>query len=320
MTQSPKASVIIPSFKRRQLLRRLLQSLASQRSSYPFEVIVVNDDPQDDLSPLELEFSDIPIKVINLSADHGRSIARNTGVRSSTGEILIFLDDDMTVVEDFIEQHIRTHTDPRNAVIGNVLSAPEHARDPLARYIERQGVKKRRPGQPLAPRCFRTGNGSVARQMFYDAGMFDESFRTYGEDLDLGMRLSYQGAIFVYAEGAISYNNQPPDLEDMMAKMREWGRFTLPLFAERHPQLSRDLWVHLAQPIKFGHESPVVSLKKMALRIALSSPLHALARLIYRLKWLGRLLFPVIDFIRVYNYLGAYRQSLKDRTDAGHAG
>jgi hypothetical protein len=36
------------------------------------------------------------------------------------------------------------------------------------------------------------------------------------------------------------------------------------------------------------------------------------ARLVYRCKWLGDSLFPVIDFMRLYNYLGAYRESLKD--------
>jgi glycosyltransferase involved in cell wall biosynthesis len=311
MERTLKASVIIPTFRRQNLLRNLLTSLSKQQTSYRFEVIVVNDAPEEDLSPLETEFSDISLKVINLSEDHGRSVARNTGVRNSTGDVLVFLDDDMTVVETFIEQHMKAHTDPSIAVIGNLHADPEHASDPLHRYLERQGVKKRRSGDVIPPKCFATGNASVSRQMFEKAGRFDETFRTYGEDIDLGMRMHYQGAAFVFAEGAVSYNHGATDLEDLMIRMREWGRFTLPIFTTRHPEVTRDLWIHLADPIRLGRESPVLTLKKVALRIVLTPPFHKLALCLYRLKWLGRLLFPVIEFIRMYNYIGAYRQSLK---------
>jgi GT2 family glycosyltransferase len=312
MTGPKKASIIIPTYRRPELLRNLLESLSRQQTSHAFEVIVVNDYPQDDLTALETEFSDISVSVINLSEDHGRSIARNTGVRSSSGDILIFVDDDMTVVEDFIDHHMKAHTQAQTAVIGNILSAPEYANDPFARYIERQGVMKLKPGQEIPPQYFRTGNGSVSKQFFMDVGMFDESFRTYGEDLDLAWRLYYGGARFVFAQEAISYNHHPADIDDMMSKVREWGRYTLPIFAKRHPKLTQALWVHLADPIQLGRESLTVSLKKIVLRVVLTPPIYGLARLIYRCKWLGRLLFPVIDFIRVYNYIGAYRKSLKD--------
>ncbi len=312
MTGPRKASVIIPTYKRPDLLRQLLASLSRQQTEYEFEVIAVNDDPEDNLSALELEFSDISVSIINLSEDHGRSIARNTGVRASDGDIIIFLDDDMTVVDGFITGHMDAHVHPKTAVVGNLLSAPEYARDPLARYIERQGAKKREPGAPLPPKCFRTGNGSVSRQFFEEVGMFDESFRTYGEDLDLAMRLSYKGAEFVLADDAISYNYQYPDLDDMMEKLREWGRYTLPIFKKTHPEFTKDIWVDLGDPVALGRESLSVSLKKIALRALLTKPFYSVARLVYRCKWLGEALFPVIDFMRLYNYLGAYRESLKD--------
>jgi len=312
MMSPRKASVIVPTYRRPDLLRELLTSLSSQQTEYDFEVIVVNDDPEDNLSALELEFSDISVKVINLSEDHGRSIARNTGVRASSGDIIIFLDDDMTVVDGFITGHMDAHVHPRTAVVGNLVSAPEYARDPLARYIERQGAKKREPGAKLPPRCFRTGNGSLSRQLFQDVGMFDESFRTYGEDLDLAMRLNYKGAEFVFAEDAISYNHQDPDFDDMMEKLREWGRYTLPIFKKTHPEFTRDIWVDLGDPIEIGRESLSISLKKIGLRLVLTRPFYAVARLVYRCKWLGDALFPVIDFMRLFIYLGAYRESLKD--------
>jgi glycosyltransferase involved in cell wall biosynthesis len=313
MSDVTRASVIIPTFKRVEMLRNLLNSLAGQITDYRYEVIVVNDYPGDDLSPLELEYSDTSVRVINLSEDHGRSVARNTGVRNSSGDVLIFLDDDMTVVKGFVEAHMRAHQEAGRAVIGNIISAPEFASDPLARYIERQGAKKRKPGEQLPPHCFRTGNGSILRKDFLAVGMFDESFRTYGEDLDLSMRLSGHGLDFYFAEEAISYNHDPPDLGDMLAKMREWGKDTMPVLAERHPELARIVWAHLATPVRLGDESLSLSLKKMALRFSLNPLFYGIARLIYPMKFLGRHLFRVIDYLRLYNYLGAYRRALREK-------
>jgi len=316
MKDSIKASVVIPTYRRAGLLRNALESLAAQQSDYAFEVVVVNDAPDEDLSALETEFSDIGIRLVNPTRNVGRGIARNMGVRDSSGEIIIFLDDDMTVAPDFINAHVNAHTGPGLAVVGNIACAPEYASHPLARYIERQGAKKRKGASRLPPKVFRTGNGSLQRALFEKVGMFDESFSTYGEDLDLAMRLEYEGAKFVFAEDAVSYNHHPPDLDDMLEKVREWGRYTIPILAKRHPELEKSIHAHLAHPARFGRESPALSLHKIATRFALLPPFYRLARLVYRCTFLGRLLFPVIDYLRLYNYLGAYREALKERPDS----
>lgn len=312
MNSTVRASVIIPTYRRPHLLKNALESLAAQTGECRFEVVVINDAPDEDLSSLAAGFSDIGVRLISPPRNVGRAIARNIGVRNSSGDIIIFLDDDMTVVPGFIDAHAEAHTGPGLAVVGNIKSAPEYASHPLARYIERQGAKKRPGMKDLPARCFRTGNGSLARTLFTEVGMFDESFSTYGEDMDLAMRLQYQGARFVFAEDAVSFNHHPPDLDDMLEKLREWGRYTMPVLAERHPDLARSTWAHLAHPVRLGRESPGLSLHKVAVRIAVLPPFYGIGRLLYRLTFLGGLLFPVIDYLRLCNYLAAYRQALKE--------
>jgi hypothetical protein len=99
----------------------------------------------------------------------------------------------------------------------------------------------------------------------------------------------------------------------MLAKMREWGKDTMPVLAERHPELARIVWAHLATPVRLGDESLSLSLKKMALRFSLNPLFYGIARLIYLMKFLGRHLFRVIDYLRLYNYLGAYRRALREK-------
>jgi glycosyltransferase involved in cell wall biosynthesis len=313
MTSSPKASVIIPTYRRRGLLRNAVASLAAQQTGHAFEIIVVNDAPDEDLSFLPAEFAGLDLKVLCPEHNVGRALARNIGVRNSQGEIIIFLDDDMTVMPGFIEAHVRVHTEPNLAVIGNIESAPEYAHHPLAKYVERQGAKKRKDMSELPARCFRTGNGSLARELFSEVGMFDESFSTYGEDLDLAMRLEDHKARFIFAREAVSYNHHPPDLNDMLAKLREWGRYTMPILAERHPDFARDIWLHLAPPVRLGRESFGLSVRKIAVRIAILRPFYLIARGIYNLTFLDGLLLPVIDYIRLYTYFNAYRQGLREK-------
>jgi GT2 family glycosyltransferase len=307
MNESSTATVVIPTNRPDLYLREVLESLARQDTQRTYEVIVVDDASGSDLSPLLAEFGDLPLKVISFPRNLGRSAARNAGVQEASGDIIIFLDDDMTVVPGFVGSHLEMHSGGKTAAAGDIVPAPEYAGHPLARYIQRQGARKRRPGRELPPQVLRTGNCSLPRRLFLEVGMFDESFRTYGEDLDLAMRLSYAGTRFLFARGAVSVNHDPPDLEDMIEKVREWGRHTLPIFMHTHPRLARHLWVHLGEPLRPGREPLGLTLRKAGLRMALIPPFYAVARALYRLRRLGPLLFPVIDYIRVYNYIREYR-------------
>ncbi|MFZ1948242.1 MAG: glycosyltransferase [bacterium] len=310
-------TVVIPTHKRPEMLRALLDSLSRQRTSRRFEVVVVDDGSGGDLGALEVEFSDITLKVIRLPHSRGRAFARNEGVRRSVGGTLIFVDDDMTVVEEFVEAHVAAHTGDDVVAIGDVLTAPEHRRDPLARYVEQQGVRRLRNKAEIPPKCVRTGNLSMSRAMFGKIGMFDEAIARYGEDMDLGMKLYYGGARFVFAERAISYHHHPPDIDDVIAKMEEYGRYTVPLLVAQHPEIARVIRVHVTQPIRWFRDRPAVLAQKVAFRIGMTPPVYGLARWLYRRQWLGDLLFPVIDYLRAYTYIRAYAETSRDRGAQG---
>ncbi|MGD9141607.1 MAG: glycosyltransferase, partial [bacterium] len=246
MADTPRASIVIPTYKREALLKNLLESLARQKTSYEYDVTVVGDGTEVDADGVGVESMGLPVKFISLPERVGRGATRNAGIRASAGDVIIFLDDDMTVVEGFVEEHMKHHSDENTVVIGDVKSPPEYAGHSLARYIERQGVRKLKSRDRIPPKCFRTGNGSVSRALLEKAGLFDEAIKHYGEDMDLAVKLADAGARFVFSEGAAAFHHHPPDLDDMLAKMREYGKYTVPLLVERHPYLRTTLRIHLA--------------------------------------------------------------------------
>lgn len=89
MCDRPEISVIVPTFRRPDLLARALQSVFMQSFS-SYEVIVVNDDTD----ALLLTISDPRLRVINNNRTQGACGARNTGILAAKGRYITGLDDD----------------------------------------------------------------------------------------------------------------------------------------------------------------------------------------------------------------------------------
>ncbi len=100
MDGKSKISVVIPNYNRG---RQVLECIASiEKSSLtPDEIIVVDDCSTDDsVDVLGLQ----NIKLIKHSENKGTAAARNTGVRNSKGEIIVFIDSDVVIHEDTIRK------------------------------------------------------------------------------------------------------------------------------------------------------------------------------------------------------------------------
>src|SRR5947209_5053098 len=100
----PRASIIVPTYGRRDMVCQVLQSLSVQAvSPDAFEVVVVCDGDIDGSARACRAIRDrvrFVLRVIE-QANQGRAAARNAGVEVARGELLIFLDDDILVDKGF---------------------------------------------------------------------------------------------------------------------------------------------------------------------------------------------------------------------------
>jgi glycosyltransferase involved in cell wall biosynthesis len=90
-----RASVIIPTLNRPDLLQEAVRSVLTQ--TYPPEQIIVVDDGSDD--PVQqkidaMQRSNSLVSVYHLSQNVGASAARNFGLQKASGDFILFLDDD----------------------------------------------------------------------------------------------------------------------------------------------------------------------------------------------------------------------------------
>ena len=89
----PKVSVVISTHNRREMLKRAIDSVLKQ-TFQDFEIIVV-DDGNEPAEEVARSFSDARIRYVRHEIPHrGAPAARNTGIKSSQGEFVAFLDDD----------------------------------------------------------------------------------------------------------------------------------------------------------------------------------------------------------------------------------
>src|SRR5690349_12686793 len=122
---APRVSVVVPTFNRRASLHRLLMALSAQ--TYPteqFEVIVVDDGSTDGTDQLLASLiTPYALQVIR-QANGGPAVARNRGVASAHGALIVFLDDDVEPVPELLAEHVAVHDAESDPVVIGPMSPP----------------------------------------------------------------------------------------------------------------------------------------------------------------------------------------------------
>lgn len=89
---NPLISIITPTWNRPQWLSLTLKSLINQ--TYPYWECIVQNDCGEDVEYVVKEFNDTRIKYFTNSSNVGLSQSRNNAVKNSSGDFLVYLDDD----------------------------------------------------------------------------------------------------------------------------------------------------------------------------------------------------------------------------------
>jgi GT2 family glycosyltransferase len=123
--------------------------------------------------------------------------ARNVGIRNASGELILFIDDDVVLGHDFVSLHARAHREGRNvgAVTGLVLDTDRPIEESFEWCRRAFGVPDVKGGGVFEVSWAFGGNTSYLRSALMDAGLFDEHFRgcAIGEDNDLSERVKRKG-------------------------------------------------------------------------------------------------------------------------------
>ena len=240
-------SVIIPTYRRDRILKRLLDGLASQ--TFPpdrFEVVVVLDGSHPPTESMLTE-SKYPFRLKwFVRPHHGETWARNFGMTQAVGDYLLFLDDDVLPDSHLVEKHMEAHQrSDRLVVLGALQAHPDSPEKFLAETTDFTGAVFRRcssEGYQPTYLDFLDGNFSTRKQYLVELHGWDESLEEYGgiDDMDLGYRLSQLGLTFRFEPQALGFHYYVKSLGHFLRDIRITGRAQV-YFFQKHPECVRDL-------------------------------------------------------------------------------
>lgn len=230
---SPPITVVMPTYRRRELVLRSLRALAEQDvEAGTFDVVLVVDGDGDGTATAVQELG-LPFSVeVVQQPRSGVAAARNRGWRAARGEIVLFLDDDIVALPGLIAEHLRQHEVQDRVVIGRFSPDPAVRRTAWQHYEEEVQEKKYRAlltdERPSAIRLY-SGNFSVRRKHLEASGGF-ASHLMRNEDVDLGFRLQELGLEFMFAPAADSLHCGYRDFTGWISTPSLYGRLDVAMY------------------------------------------------------------------------------------------
>ena len=233
------ATIQLCTYNRAHLLPRVLDACFEQNVPPGTYEVVLVDDGSTDATAAAIEAARrrarVPFTAIS-QANAGLAHGRNAGIAASAGDRIIFVDDDILPMPNFVEEHLREAAAGRDLVVrGAVIEVESFDRLPPPFWTLRD----------YSANWFWTSNVSASRTALNavrlrEGEWFDESFSEYGwEDIELGLRLRESGIRAVFNKKALVYHYKPkaaraPELESILRQKRAQAR-TARVLARKHP-------------------------------------------------------------------------------------
>lgn len=226
MTGRPHVSVVVPVYNDPAGVGETLDALVAQ--TYPrdrHEVLAVDNGSTDDTRAVIREFAADHDHVHLVVEDEvqGAYAARNAGIERATGEVLAFLDADVTVPDGWLADAVAAMEDRGADYLGCevALSAPEGPDSAATRYDRRTGFPIQRYVEEFgfAPTC----GLLVRRSVVADVGPFDPRLVS-GGDVEFGNRVRDAGRDLHYAPDVPVTHPTRTTVRALAAKAARVGR------------------------------------------------------------------------------------------------
>jgi glycosyltransferase involved in cell wall biosynthesis len=241
--QQPQVSVVIPTFNRRESLRRVIDSVLQDPAAA--EVVVVVDGSSDGSIELLEQVSRSEPRVKPFAVKHrGLNAAVQAGVEKATRGLVLILDDDLEAAPGLVSGHAQHHEGAQSLVVLGYSPVAIPAGGPTravtaALYSEAYERSCRsfeeRPEDILLH--LYGGHMSIGRAACLRVGVYSEQFQErYHPDREFGIRCLKAGLVGRFDRSLLARHHYNRSLSEFRNDARSQGAATVVLH-RLHPDV-----------------------------------------------------------------------------------
>jgi glycosyltransferase involved in cell wall biosynthesis len=328
MKPLPTVSVIIPTYNRKNMLRDTLNTIS--RQTYPvdlFDVIVVDDGSDDGTNLVTRET--FPFRLLyQRQSNQGDAAARNLGVSRSRNELLLFLDDDILVDENFMVNLICQHVMKENRIVVGMERLWPRNEDsgngtsPFSSTTPDREINPARPElEPISFTEICSNNFSIRREDYHLLGemqALDFPGSSIWCDVDFSYRAYRNGFEFYRSNTAVCWHRDyvTQNLENHSRRMYEAAYRAVSLF-QKYPELPPHIPMFRDKlPVNWSEDSIRLIIRKFMRRTSALRPVIWLSKNAYnflkRRVVPNRFVRPVYRLVIGGHLYNGYRDGLRD--------
>jgi len=232
-------SIVIPVYNDPKGVQVTLMSLINQK--YPknkYELLVIDNGSKDETYKVCQKFlNDFPdivhlFKELSIRSSYA---ARNKGIQNAKGDLIVFIDADMTVKKDCLYKINTAITNDIHYLCGNVIIYTKQAPGIAEKHNQETGfpIKEYIYKHHFAPTCCLI----VSRKLLNEVGTFDANLIS-GGDREFGNRVFKQGIELHYSANIIFYHPARKTIKALVKKsfrvalgMKQLGKY----YPDRYP-------------------------------------------------------------------------------------
>ncbi|OGO15927.1 MAG: hypothetical protein A2Z14_13790 [Chloroflexi bacterium RBG_16_48_8] len=210
-----KVSIIIPTKDKVDLLRRCIESLRENTEYSDYEIILVDNESEEEstIAYYATLKGDSRIKFVQSPGEFNFSAANNLGAREGEGKLLLFLNNDVEILEsDWLEEMVRWAERPEIGIVGAKLLYPNgliqhagvvigmqgHASHVFMGSMEKQtgpfgSVDWYRNYSAVTGACM-----MIRKDVFEQVGGFNEDYQLVFSDVEICLRVLKKGYRIMY--------------------------------------------------------------------------------------------------------------------------
>ncbi len=238
VNNKPLVSVIIPCYNHAHYLQQAIESVLEQ--SYPHhEIVVVDDGSSDNTGEVARQFPQV--KYVKQS-NGGLSAARNTGIRHSTGDFLVFLDADDWLMPNALETGLKWFSlHPECAFVSGSFRFVDSDRVPLGEPVINHAT-----GDHYARLLKSNFIGMHAtvmykREILESLNGFDVALKAC-EDYDLYFRITREHPVFCHTDIVADYRQHGNNMSSnagLMLKKALAVHHKQSAYVQNHPEYQK---------------------------------------------------------------------------------